>query len=404
MNQNLVSRKSGLSTPAPVWLLLVLPSVLILSSCRAPGGNAPLGGPPCPALPPEAYSGVAPMQTPPGIDLPPQQTPVPAYTTAPWQPPGIAAAPWPAGEYLVDGGDRGQPARVMPDWEVRGLDVEDTIAHYDTLDGRRVVEPSNQVCLYSPRFSAVRHVVSVRQNEQMRTSSGIYQPVGPARADEVLGPRSSEQNIQAARQTSRDLANVYRSRRGEGEISDQRGPRAFQQDMFKPYEDLAAIRTGRYNAAEMARLAKGVDAAITWTHNLGVLVVIDHQRAAEEVSDHKAESVFTVDQPPAHPKLRIIKVASTASAAPGETVDFTLRFENTGNQVIGNVTIIDNLTTRLEYVPETATCTSSSDGRPMKANFLTEANEGDSLALRWEIADPMLPGEGGIIRFTCRVR
>ena len=56
--------------------------------------------------------------------------------------------------------------------------------------------------------------------------------------------------------------------------------------------------------------------------------------------------------PPGNPRLRLVKVASTPFAKPGEEVDFTLRFDNVGNQPIGNVTILDSLSTRLEYVPE----------------------------------------------------
>ena len=38
----------------------------------------------------------------------------------------------------------------------------------------------------------------------------------------------------------------------------------------------------------------------------------------------------------------------TQFANPGDEVDFTLRFDNVGNQPIGNVTIVDDLTGRLE--------------------------------------------------------
>jgi hypothetical protein len=61
------------------------------------------------------------------------------------------------------------------------------------------------------------------------------------------------------------------------------------------------------------------------------------------------------------------------------------------------VTIIDNLTTRLEYVPGSAQST-------LGADFFTLENEGESLVLRWEIRDPLEKGQGGIIRFQCRVR
>ena len=63
--------------------------------------------------------------------------------------------------------------------------------------------------------------------------------------------------------------------------------------------------------------------------------------------------VYQTDEP-GDPRLRLIKCARKRNALPGEEVEFTLRFDNIGDQVIGNVTIIDNLTTRLEYVPDTA--------------------------------------------------
>jgi len=316
--------------------------------------------------------------------------------TGPWAPPGFSQ-PWPADEYLFDGGDRNQHARVLPNWEVRGLDTEDTIAHYDTLDGRRVVEPSNRVQIYSPRFCAVRQVVSLRLNEQMDASSNVRQEQMMRRVAETQEVRSSTQNLQTSENTSRKLLNAFESEQGGGTLAGREELRGFEQDMFLPYENLVAIRTGRYEVAEMARLAASTDAAITWTHDLGVLVIIDRERATAAVRDQSVGTVFGLDERPGSPRLRIIKVASTANALPGEIVEFTLRFDNAGSQVIGNVTIIDNLTTRLELVPESAECS-------LKANFRTEPNEGDSLALRWEITDPMPPKEGGVIRFTCRVR
>ena len=335
------------------------------------------------------------MQAPgPGVLYQPQQAP--PEGTGPWAPPGFSQ-PWPHDEYLFDGGDRNQHAKALPNWEVRGLDTEDTIAHYDTLDGRRVVEPSNRVQIYSPRFSAVRQVVSLRLNEQMHASSNVYQEQAMRRAAETVEVRSSTQNLQPAENLTRDLANAFESEQGGGTLAARTELRGFEQNMFMPYENLVTIRTGRYDVAEMARLAASADAAITWTHDLGVLVIIDHERAAAAVRDQSLATVYTIDEKPASPRLRIIKVASTANALPGETVDFTLRFDNVGNQVIGNVTIIDNLTTRLEFVPESGECS-------LKSNFLTEPNEGNSLALRWEIIDPMMPNEGGVIRFKCRVR
>ena len=68
-----------------------------------------------------------------------------------------------------------------------------------------------------------------------------------------------------------------------------------------------------------------------------------------------------------------------------------------GDAPIGNVTLIDNLTTRLEYVDGSSK--SSRDGE-----FFAAPNQGESLTLRWEFTDPLEPGQGGLVRFQCRVR
>lgn len=317
--------------------------------------------------------------------------------TGPWSPPGLAG-PWPRDEYLADGGDRGVKAMVRPDWEIRGLNTQDTIAHYDTIDGRTIVQPSNRVYIYSPRFGAVRQVVSLRQNDQADGWAHVRQRDAMILSDETQVIASSKQHLQPSRHVSRDLAGVYRGRQSDGAVSAEVGLNSFQQGVFQPFEAMCAIRLGKIESSEMAWLSRGVQAAVTWTNNEAVQVIIDRQRAAAEISDRRLATVYRIEEPPSLPKLRIIKVASTQAAQPGETVDFTIRFDNIGNQPIGNVTIIDNLTTRLEFVPESDQCSIEDH------QFLTQPNEGDSLSLRWEINAPMMSGEGGIIRFQCRVR
>ena len=116
-----------------------------------------------------------------------------------------------------------------------------------------------------------------------------------------------------------------------------------------------------------------------------------------EVKYDNAASVYTVSMPPGHPRLRLVKLASTACAKPGEKVDFTLRFDNIGDQPIGNVTILDSLSTRLQYIPDSAQCS-------VEAQFSTQPNECQSVVVRCEVRKPLDPGQGGILRFRCRVR
>ena len=147
----------------------------------------------------------------------------------------------------------------------------------------------------------------------------------------------------------------------------------------------------------MAFLARGARAAIAWTHNQAVQVILDRKGAMAAVQNEQTESIFVATVPPGKPKLRIIKVASTPYAQPGEEVWFTIRFDNVGNQTIGNVTIIDSLSPRLQYQEGSAQCS-------RQAEFSTKPNEGDSLAVRCEISESLAPGKGGVLRFCCKVR
>lgn len=391
-----------------LWRFAVLAlGTLILCSCRTPapgpdiaahpyaahGAMGP-GGARAESLPAEAFTGAPP----PGYPAPPypvEVLPQPYTAEGPWAPPGIAR-PWPADEYMFDGGDREEPTRVGQQWQVYGLHTEDTVAHFDTLDGRTLVEPSNRVHIYAPRFGAVRQVVGLAGGEQAYRAAGVMQPEVLAGPEMVQAVGASSQHRQAIGQAGVRPVGIYESKQGDGVVSEAQSPVAFQ-DQFLPYENLDIIRRGVMEAAEMAWLARGVDAAAAWETTQAVQVVLDHQAAKAEVQTEALQDVFTVTTPKGNPRLRVIKIASEHFAKPGDEVAFTIRFDNVGNQVIGNVTILDNLTTRLEYIPDSAQCS-------LEANFSTEPNEGGSVVLRAELIDPLEPGAGGVLRFRCRVR
>jgi hypothetical protein len=63
---------------------------------------------------------------------------------------------------------------------------------------------------------------------------------------------------------------------------------------------------------------------------------------------------------------------------------------------------LDNLSPRLEYIEGSQT--SSVINVVDAANFTATPNEVGSAVLRWEIKSEMKPGEGGWIRFRCKVR
>lgn len=309
-------------------------------------------------------------------------------------PPGIAG-PWPRSEYLCDGGDRLPPVKVGSDWRVHGLDGEDTIVHYDTLGGGTQVEAANKVCIYAPRFGAVRQVTNFEQFDNVDQPGRVHQPLEATAAVELLPPSTTlQQDVPVADVAVKQMTTIRDQDPLAIAIRDIKASEFAKG--FLAYEDFQIIRWGAYDNSEKARLAERVDAAVAWTADVAVQVVIDGHEAQVVNGDQKAQATFQVDAP-AKGKLRVVKVASACDAKPGETVDFTIRFDNVGESDIGNVTVVDNLTTRLEFVP-------GSDQSSLPAEFFTQANDIGSLVVRWEIKDPIKPGQGGIVRFKCKVR
>ncbi len=386
----------------PRWfrLVVVALSTIVLSACRS---NAPCGPSPVAApqnyqtMPPQAYVGqhadpyadsyagtefgctdcVAADGCPPGFT-----------------PPGIAG-PWPRSEYLCDGGDRLPSVKVGNDWTVYGLDGEDTIVHYDTIGGGTQVEAANKVCIYAPRFGAVRHVTNFEQFASIEQPGRVHLPLEAGSAVELIPPSTTlQQDVPVADVAIKQMTTLREQNPIAIAIRDIKASEFAKG--FLAFEDFQIIRWGEFDNTEKARLAERVDAAVAWTADVAVQVVIDGHEAQVVNGDQKAQATFQVDAP-ANGKLRVVKVASVCDAKPGETVDFTIRFDNVGESDIGNVTVVDNLVTRLEFVP-------GSNQSNLAADFFTTPNELGSLVVRWEIKEPIKPGQGGIVRFKCKVR
>lgn len=383
------ARQAAVAQPQPANLV----------PASGPGGMAPSAYPVIPVayhpaeLPPGAWTG-APYV--PGVPA----CPPPALAAGPdvggaWQPPGISGT-WPENEYLFDGGDKGAPAQVRQDWTIVGLDQEDTVAHYDTLSGRTETQASNRVQLYAPRFAAVRKVSGYSACEQKNRVAGVEAPTSLGAQEERLFASSLNQPLQPGRYLGTNGPQRFRDSvrsTGVNGVNVLAGLR----NGFKPYENFKLIRDGKFDNSEKPRLTERLAAAVAWNGNQAVQAIIDDKRALVMSNQLDLQSVYHYETPPGKPRLRIVKVASQPQAKPGDIVEFTLRFDNVGDQLIGNVTIVDSLATRLEYVPDSAQCS-------LGARFVTQENDGESLTLRWEVADPLKVGQGGVIRFKCRVR
>ena len=295
-------------------------------------------------------------------------------------------AVWSPNEYLCDGGDAFPAVDVARDWRVFGLNLEDAVAHYDTVDGKTCVQPSNRVCLYAPRFAAVRQVTGVVLHEQHEGPSGIARPVGPIQSGTAELATTVLQPVQPRGQRSTKIGQTFRERTRTAGVENRQALAAAENELLA-YEEFRLLRQHQLDNTEKARIAARLEAAIVWTHDKAVQVVIDEMPAVEVSEALGLQSVYTYEMPKGKPRLCLAKCASTSSAQPGDIVKFTLRFENVGDQTIGNVTILDNLSPRLEYVPD-------SQQSSLEASFSTSENDGESLLLRWEIIKPLEVGAG----------
>ena len=298
-------------------------------------------------------------------------------------------------EYICDGGDANGPVYVMNDWSLRNLDPEDTIGHFDTKDNEVVVEASNKVCVYAPRFAAARKVTSPFQNEKheqllvaARGTKAFSEQVNAStnQLDKTLAP---------TRHVLTQPASSFRQREAGVTGIQRRAVNILAYDV-STHEDFRVMKLGIHKGSEKPRLAEFAARAATWTNDKAVQVMVDGEALQTLVTNRGAETFFTIgDNGPA--KLRVIKTADKADALPGEEIVFTLRFDNVGYQKIENVTIVDNLTTRLEFIDESDQCSE-------ECTFTADENDAESLTLRWQLKEPIEPGKGGLVRFRCRVR
>ncbi len=301
----------------------------------------------------------------------------------------------PRDEYLCDGGDHGLPAGVKADWRVTGLEQEDTVAHYDTVDGRTIITPSNQVCIYAPRFGVVRRVVDLQEYARYDAANGYGQITSLAKIDENEKIMTSLAKVEPNINRGRDPASLLKERQQPGEL-DREVRLLADIGTLAPYANLQIVKAGILTGDEKVKIARASLAAITWTGDQSPQITVDSRNAVAAVSDRTPGVIYHLNEPN-KPVLRIVKLASCGSAKPGEIIEFTLRVDNIGNREMGNVTVVDNLTTRLEYVEGSAQAS-------VAADFSTEPNDGGSEVLRWEIKEPLAKGTGFILQFKVKVR
>jgi uncharacterized repeat protein (TIGR01451 family) len=165
-----------------------------------------------------------------------------------------------------------------------------------------------------------------------------------------------------------------------------------------PVADFAFVRTGVFKQADEPWLAASIESAEVWTRDQNPVIVVKSDRALELRGWFAGqEMVGQENRFNGSERLRVVKLADKSIAPPGEVVTFTIRFDNIGDRPVSDVTIIDNLTPRLEYVDDSAR--STLDGR-----LVVEDNGEGSVILRWELDEELAARSGGVVTFRALVR
>jgi uncharacterized repeat protein (TIGR01451 family) len=298
-------------------------------------------------------------------------------------------------EFICDGGDNPPSARARLTDQIIGVELEDTVVRYTTDAGDVHVQPSNRVCLYAPRFAAVRKVTGAESGELAVGALGVDRPQGPIRAD-MIQPGLAVTGLDELRRGTAVRGPDAMRDRNRGVPVERVLQVEVAEDVLAVLQNLALINRGILRDNEKPWLSMAAQSAVTWSIEEQVAMTVNDLAPVTLTRDQSAEELVVYDFPD-EGRLRLCKLADKSNALPGETVTFMLRVDNVGDSAVRNIVITDSLVTRLEYIE-------GSEKSSVVAEFEAQENEGESLRLTWKLAKELKVGEGATIEFKCKVR
>jgi uncharacterized repeat protein (TIGR01451 family) len=400
------------------WRLILIGGMaLLMCSCRTPGQTSLL------SFLPAGQAAIQPVQEPQEQESEPvvvsissapdavtniqavqelvaqntiQAQPAPPFYPDNWRPPGLPG-PWPADEYIRQGGDREQTVNVARDWSIDNLDSEDSVIHYHTLEGRLVVQPTNHLPIYAPRFGSVRRMDGMNQVDSSEKVAGVEVPMMIGHRNSSLASGGVLQQLQPQHNLVVRSSSSYRERTQGIDLHNRQNVLSDMNIRGSETNRISDQHVQLLNTAK-PRLGKSAIQAEDKLIKQYAQVTVEGLPAHISTSTSGLGTVHTYHMPHGKSLLKITKRSSANTAQPGDTIEFTIEFENVGTQDVGNVTVVDHLTSRLEYVEDSQEST-------LQANFFIQPSvqEGSTI-LRWEIIQPLAIKQGGQVTFSCRVR
>lgn len=313
----------------------------------------------------------------------------------------IAASPYAdyfPDEYIFDGGDRNAPSGFVAG-QRSGFDTEDTVAKFVDHTGDSRTSPSNRVAVYAPRFGSVRTVTSL---------------VADTKVDKAAGARDAQSvgNIKtgnAAQENVHDtvLSGLESRNRVDGMASATPPMQARRTDSIEEQRKVDEGHEGRQYSSSGAMqrnqafvLQQQIQNAMAWTRDQYPVLTASTVTASKIKATLKVQQTIGVeDERKTKGQIHVVKLADRDMAQSGDTITFTIRFQNTGDFDVYDVSIVDNLTPRLDYVPGTAKIDGDHPGE-----VVIEDNGEGSKILTFNLDNALKGHDAGKITFEARVR
>ena len=310
----------------------------------------------------------------------------------PLPPPPLAG-----GCLICDGGDHLAPAKAVGTAEIARLTAGDTVARYraeDDLAEETCIAVSNCTCVFAPRFASVREVVRpfedsviaatlrVETDDTVEIDTGL-DPVLSGRRR--IGPDTARQKSTGIGiETTAVALAVAEELLPDAAIGEEHPQAASTEQNTEPLARVQDIRD-----------VVGFDIPYAWTCLQEASVVIGEKPAAVISSDRTTATLRIEEEGRA--ELTISKSAGNTTARPGEELDFTIAFFNSGTRPLADIVLVDALPQRLDYIVDSADAT-------VPARFSTGTGDDGSVVLTWQLSETLEPGETGFVRFRTKVR
>jgi uncharacterized repeat protein (TIGR01451 family) len=300
-------------------------------------------------------------------------------------------------EYVFDGGDRDLSAAMHTNRS--GLDTEDTVAAFADHTGELRTTASNRVAVYAPRFGSVRTVTGLVADVKIDKAIGAKDNIAVGNLKTGNAAQENVHDTSLSGLETRDRVDGMKA--AVPPVQNRRTEIAGQnRKVDEGHEGRDVKSPGIFHRKDGIEVAEQMRNAITWTRDQFPVITATTTNASEISAKFKVQQTIGVkDERETKGNVRIVKLADRDEARPGDTITFTINFQNTGDFDVYDVSIVDNLTPRLAYVSGSAEIDEKHPGE-----VSVEPNGEGSEILTFKLDKPLKGHASGTITFEAVVR